>query len=1122
MPTQDGTDIEMTQSTYAPRGVPAEGDRQQLTGADRRFVPLTRALIALLTMAGCADDRLIGPGPDVPAQASLLSTETGGGTFAYVANLGADNVSVIRVSDNSLMASVPVGHWPFGVAFAPDAEHVYVANILSHSVSVIRTSDNTVTATVPVGEDPHGVAVAPGGASVYVTNHASSGTVSVIRTIDNVVTATVPVGVRPYGMAFSRDGASLYVTNTISSDISIISTADNTVTGTIVVGDRPRGVVITPDGAHLYVGNQGSNTVSVIRTSDHGLAATVPVGDGPFGLAVTPDGAQVYVTNIFGHNVSVIRTSDNTVTATVPVGTTPVAVAITRDGALAYVTNQDLDNLSVIRTSDNAVVGTVAVGDGPRELAIGTPPSPQAIAFTSTPPSPARVGGTYSVIATGGGSGNPVVFTTPGGACRVSGSLVRFVAVGTCTITANQVGNTSYRAAPSVDQTFVVEQGLETFAYVANHRSDNVSIIRTLDNTIVATVPVGDGPFGVAVTPDEAYVYVTNIFTNNVSVIRTSDNTVTATVRVGGAPHRVAVMPGGAFAYVANHNSPTVSALRISDNTVTATVTVGSNPYGLAFTPDGAYLYVTNTNSADVSVIRTADNTVTATLPVGASPRGAAVTPDGARLYVLNQRSNSISVFRTSDNTLTATVPVGNGPFDVTITPDGAYLYVSNIFGNDVSVIRTSDNTVTATVSVGNTPAGVAITPDGAYVYVANQEADNLSVIRTSDNSVSATVAAGGGPSLLAIGFAPVPQAITFTSTPPSPARVGTSYTVAATGGGSGNPVVFTTPNAPCSVNGSLVRFLAVGTCTITANQAGNASYGAAPAANQAFEVAKGDQTITITTSPPDPAYVGNTYSVAATGGGSGNAVVFTTADPATCTVSGSTVTFAGAGSCQVLADQAGGADYNAAPQAAQTIAVVKQAQGITFTSTPPNPAVLGGSYTAAATGGGSGNPVTFSSLTPAVCTVSGSAVAFVGVGACTLAADQAANTAYLAAPQQTQQLSVIYPFTGFFQPVDGAGTLNVLKAGKAVPIKFSLGGDRGLNILQGTPASVVIACGNGPRDVIEETAPTSQAGLRYEPGADQYVYVWPTDKVWAPTCRNVTLTLNDGTTHSAVFDLTK
>ena len=625
-----------------------------------------------------------------------------------------------------------------------------------------------------------------------------------------------------------------------------------------------------------------------------------------------------------------------------------------------------------------------------------------------------------------------------------------------------------------------------------------------------------------ALTPDGSYVYVANILSNNVSVIRTADNTVTATVAVGGGPHGVAVRPGGAFAYVANHNATTVSVIRTSDNTVTATVPVGDNPYGLAFTPDGDFLYVTNTNSANVSVIRTSDNTVTGTVAVGASPRGAAVTPDGTRLYVMNQVSDNVSVIRTSDNTVTATVPVGDGPFGLDVTPDGAYVYVANIFGNTVSVIRTSDNTLTATLSVGPSPVGVAATPDGAQIYVANQDANNLSVIRTADNTVTGTVAVGNGPRILTVGFVPAPQTITLTSVPPSPARVGTSYSVTGSGGGSGNPIVVTTPNTSCSVSGSVVSFLAVGTCTITANQAGNASYGAAPSVDQTFEVVKGDQTVTITTTPPDPAYVGHTYSVAATGGGSGNAVVLTTADLDACTVIGSTVTFAGAGSCQVLANQAGGADYNAAPQTVQSIPVVKQAQGLIFTSTPLNPGVLGGNYTVAATGGGSGVAVIFSSLTPAACTVSGSTVTFIGLGTCSIAANQAGNAAYLAAPQQLQQMTVIYPFTGFFQPVDGAGTLNVVKASKAVPIRFSLGQNRGLNILQGIPASVAIACGNALRDDIEETAPLPQAGLRYDEVAGHYVYVWPTDKAWARACRSLTLTLNDGTAHSIVFELTK
>jgi len=119
-------------------------------------------------------------------------------------------------------------------------------------------------------------------------------------------------------------------------------------------------------------------------------------------------------------------------------------------------------------------------------------------------------------------------------------------------------------------------------AYVTNAGSNNVSVIQTSDNTVVATVAVGSTPNGVAVTPDGTVAYVANVNSNNVSVIRTSDNTVVATVAVGIFPVGVAVTPDGAFAYVANAGSDDVSVIRTSDNTVVATVAVGSNPVDVA------------------------------------------------------------------------------------------------------------------------------------------------------------------------------------------------------------------------------------------------------------------------------------------------------------------------------------------------------------------------------------------------------------------------------------------------------------------------------------------------------------------------------------------------------------
>ncbi|HEX4471987.1 MAG TPA: hypothetical protein VH085_08465, partial [Nocardioides sp.] len=178
----------------------------------------------------------------------------------------------------------------------------------------------------------------------------------------------------------------------------------------------------------------------------------------------------------------------------------------------------------------------------------------------------------------------------------------------------------------------------------------------------------------------------------------------------------------------------------------------------------------------------------------------------------------------------------------------------------------------------------------------------------------------------------------------------------------------------------------------------------------QQFQVGKGTQTITFTTQPPSAPAFGSTYPVSATGGASGNKVTFSI-DAATshsaCTLAGSTVTFNHAGTCIVDADQAAAADYESAPRVQQVVVVPKVAQTITFTSTPPASPRVGDKYPVTATGGASGKPVTFTSTTPKVCTVSGSTVSFVALGGCSIAADQAGNDDYLAAPTATQQVTI-------------------------------------------------------------------------------------------------------------------
>jgi hypothetical protein len=174
-------------------------------------------------------------------------------------------------------------------------------------------------------------------------------------------------------------------------------------------------------------------------------------------------------------------------------------------------------------------------------------------------------------------------------------------------------------------------------------------------------------------------------------------------------------------------------------------------------------------------------------------------------------------------------------------------------------------------------------------------------------------------------------------------------------------------------------------------------------------------QAITFTSTPPANPTVGGTYTVSATGGGSGNPVTFSIDSSSTsgaCSIPGTTVSFTGAGTCVIDANQAGNANYSAAPQVQQSfsIAAADPPQAITFTSTPPTNPAVGGTYTVSATGGGSGNPVTFSidaSSTSGACSISGATLSFVGAGTCVIDANQAAGGSYSAAPQVQQSFSV-------------------------------------------------------------------------------------------------------------------
>ena len=117
-------------------------------------------------------------------------------------------------------------------------------------------------------------------------------------------------------------------------------------------------------------------------------------------------------------------------------------------------------------------------------------------------------------------------------------------------------------------------------------------------------------------------------------------------------------------------------------------------------------------------------------------------------------------------------------------------------------------------------------------------------------------------------------------------------------------------------------------------------------------------------------------------------------------------------------------------------------------------------------------------------------------------------------------QLQVQYPMAGFVAPIANPPAFNPVNANQSVPVKFSLGGDRGLSILaDGSPASQAINCTT--LDPIGPLVPTQTAGgsgLAYDAGSDTYTYNWKTERSWRDSCRQLIVTLDDTSEHLAYF----
>jgi DNA-binding beta-propeller fold protein YncE len=390
-------------------------------------------------------------------------------------------------------------------------------------------------------------------------------------------------------------------------------------------------------------------------------------------------------------------------------------------------------------------------------------------------------------------------------------------------------------------------------------------------------------------------------------IMTASASSVVGTISSLTRARSIAIDSTGSFAYVVEGGGA-VNKVNLSNDTVVSRLSLSTSAHDIAINPAGTFAYFPiygSIKKVDLSTFAVVDTFSTGVV----NSYNIAINPAGTFAYIT--RVNGLWKLNLGTNELTNILD-GRNTWEVAIDSAGAYAYVTELSAQRLTKIDLSNDSIVSSTSVGLDPNFVAIDNAGTFAYVANYsetlEQGVLSKINTSTGSIVSSVSTG-----------------TYLGQ------------VLLNSAGTSAYVVDNTGNTFSKINLSTfqkVLTLAVGTEPWGAaiNPSGTYAYVANTGSGTVSKIAltaTESQTITFTTvgravvpAPLSQLFGSKTVEVSGTAS-SGLTVGFTSDTTSVCTVSGTTVTFVSTGNCTINANQAGDADWDAAPRVSRTFAIL-------------------------------------------------------------------------------------------------------------------------------------------------------------------------------------------------------
>lgn len=261
----------------------------------------------------------------------------------YVANAGADTVSVIDGESNAVTANVKVGPRPYALATNPATNKIYVSIAFGDTITVIDGSTNSTSAAKVGNADA--IAVDAELNKVYLLGYEDTN-LTIVDSSPKVV-GKIDAGIHLWGMAVNEASHTVYATRSGNAELVVWDELSSR-TKTAPVGAIPCAVAVNPATNMVYVVNHADDTVTVVDGAKNIPVATLHVGKQPQGIAVDPVKSLVYVANKHSDSVSVIDGRQNRVVQTLHTGKNPYALVVDPSSGLIYVALEGLTAVEVI------------------------------------------------------------------------------------------------------------------------------------------------------------------------------------------------------------------------------------------------------------------------------------------------------------------------------------------------------------------------------------------------------------------------------------------------------------------------------------------------------------------------------------------------------------------------------------------------------------------------------------------------------------------------------------------------------------------------------------------------------------------------------------------------------